>query len=177
MLSEVTELQGRLDESVAGLQSISPISGRKGQLQGPVFCRQLNGFTLLELLVVMVIIGLLASFVAPRYFDQVGKSEVKATRAQLDALEKALGAYRLDVGHYPTTAQGLKSLVERPGEEPKWAGPYLSKNVPADPWGRAYIFRNPGTPGRDFDLMSLGKDGQVGGTGLDADINVWETGR
>lgn len=136
-----------------------------------------RGFTLLELLVVMVIIGLLASYVAPRYFDQIGKSEVKATRAQLDAFEKALGAYRLDVGHYPTTDQGLKALNERPSEEPKWAGPYLSKQVPSDPWGRAFIFRSPGDAGHDFELMSLGKDGQRGGTGLDADISVWDTGR
>ena len=136
-----------------------------------------GGFTLLELLVVMVIIGLLASFVAPRYFDQVGKSEVKATRAQLDAFEKALGAYRLDVGHFPSTGQGLKALNERPSEEPKWSGPYLSKAVPPDPWGRPFIFRSPGDAGHDFELMSLGKDGQPGGTGLDADISVWDTGR
>lgn len=125
----------------------------------------------------MVIIGLLASYVAPRYFDQVGKSEVKATRAQLDSFEKALGAYRLDVGHYPSTQQGLKALVERPPEEPKWSGPYLSKAVPPDPWGRSFVFRNPGDSGHDFELMSLGKDGQRGGAGLDADISVWDTGR
>ena len=136
-----------------------------------------RGFTLLELLVVMVIIGLLASYVAPRYFDQVGKSEVKVTRAQLDSFEKALGAYRLDVGHYPTTEQGLKALTDRPSEEPKWSGPYLSKSVPPDPWGHSYVYRNPGDAGHDFELRSLGKDGQPGGTGLDADISVWDTGR
>jgi general secretion pathway protein G len=141
------------------------------------FRARLRGFTLLELLVVMVIIGLLASYVAPRYFDQVGKSEVKATRAQLDAFEKSLGAYRLDVGHYPTSGQGLKALVERPADEPKWSGPYLSKNVPVDPWGRPYIYRSPGDGSHDFELMSLGKDGQPGGNGLDADISVWDTGR
>jgi general secretion pathway protein G len=135
------------------------------------------GFTLLELLVVMVIIGLLASYVAPRYFDQVGRSEIKATRAQLDAFEKALGAYRLDVGHHPSTEQGLQALLERPAQEPKWAGPYLSKSVPPDPWGRSYIFRSPGEPGHDFELMSLGRDGQRGGSGPDADLSVWDTGR
>ena len=135
------------------------------------------GFTLLELLVVMVIIGLLSSFVAPRFFDQIGKSEVKATRAQLDAFEKALGAYRLDTGRYPSTEQGLRALVERPSDEAKWSGPYLSKALPADPWGRSYAYRNPGDSGREFELSSLGKDGQVGGSGLDADLSVWALGR
>ncbi len=136
-----------------------------------------QGFTLLELLVVMVIIGLLASYVAPRFFDQVGKSEIKATRAQLDSFEKALGAFRLDNGHFPSTQQGLRALVERPADEPRWSKPYLSKAVPADPWGRAYIYRSPGEQGRDYDLLSLGKDGQAGGTDENADISVWDTGR
>lgn len=135
------------------------------------------GFTLLELLVVMVIIGLLASYVAPRFFDQISKSEVKAARAQLNAFEKALGAYRLDTGHFPTTDQGLKALVERPGDEPKWSGPYLSKAVPPDPWGRAYIYRQPGEQGHDYELKSLGKDGQQGGSAEAADISVWDAGR
>lgn len=125
----------------------------------------------------MVIIGLLASYVAPRYFDQIGKSETKAARAQLDALDKSLTAYRLDTGHYPSTTQSLKSLVERPSDEPKWAGPYLSKALPLDPWGRAYIYRLPGDAGRDYDLSSLGKDGQPGGTGDNADVSIWDTGR
>lgn len=135
------------------------------------------GFTLLELLVVMVIIGLLASYVAPRFFDQVGKSEVKATRAQLDAFDKALAAFRLDTGHYPSTEQGLRALSERPSDEPKWSGPYLSKALPNDPWGRAYQYRAPGELGRDYDILSLGKDGQRGGTAESADISVWDTGR
>ncbi len=136
-----------------------------------------NGFTLLELLVVMVIIGLLASYVAPRYFDQIGKSEVKATRAQLDALDKALATYRIDVGHLPSTEQGLKALVDSPADEPKWAGPYLAKALPNDPWGHPYVYRLPGDQGHDYELSSLGRDGQPGGTGLDADISVWSTGR
>lgn len=136
-----------------------------------------QGFTLLELLVVMVIIGLLASYVAPRFFDQVGKSETKAARAQLDSFSKALGAYRLDTGHFPTTQQGLRALVERPADEPRWSKPYLSKNVPPDPWGRAYIYRSPGEQGRDYDLLSLGKDGQTGGVDENADISIWDTGR
>lgn len=136
-----------------------------------------RGFTLLELLVVMVIIGLLAGYVAPRYFEQVGKSESKAARAQLDSFDKALGAYRLDVGTYPTTAEGLTALVDRPAAQARWAGPYLAKAVPLDPWGRPYAFRHPSEEGRDFDLQTLGKDGRRGGTGADADVSVWDTVR
>ena len=128
------------------------------------------GFTLLELLVVMVIIGLLASYVAPKFFDQIGKSEIKTARAQLDAFDKALGTYRLDTGHFPSTEQGLKSLVERPATEPKWSGPYLAKAVPSDPWGHPYLYACPGEPGHDFELQSYGKDGQRGGSGENADI-------
>jgi general secretion pathway protein G len=127
------------------------------------------GFTLLELLVVVVIIGLLAGFVAPRYFGQVGKSEIGVAKAQLDALEKALDQYRLDTGHYPPTELGLTALVTRPASEPKWAGPYLRKDVPLDPWGKPYVYKIPGEKG-DFDLLSYGKDGQPGGTGENADL-------
>ncbi len=135
--------------------------------------RSATGFTLLELLVVMVIIGLLAGFVAPRYFAQVGKSQVKIARAQIDALDKALDQFRLDVGRYPTTEEGLQALVAAPGGEAGWAGPYLKKGVPADPWGRPYVYQQPGTHGGDFDLLSYGKDGRVGGTGEDADVQNW----
>jgi general secretion pathway protein G len=127
------------------------------------------GFTLLELLVVIVIIGLLAGYVAPRYFAQEGKSKVQVARAQIDAFDKALDQYRLDTGHYPSTEQGLGALVARPSDEPKWAGPYLRKAVPPDPWDHPYIYRQPGERG-EYDLISLGKDGQPGGTGEDADI-------
>ena len=130
------------------------------------------GFTLLELLVVMVIIGLLAGYVAPKYFSQVGKSEVKVAQAQLDSLEKALDQYRLDVGRYPPTEQGLAALMTRPGNEPKWQGPYLKKTAPPDPWGRPYVYKYPGERG-EYDLFSLGKDGQPGGTGEAADITNW----
>ena len=131
-----------------------------------------QGFTLLELLVVMVIIGLLASYVGPRYFSQVGKSEVKTTKAQIDALEKALDQYRLDVGHYPTTEQGLSALVTRPTNEPRWDGPYLKKGVPPDPWGNPYLYKQPGDHG-EYDLLSYGNDGQPGGSGEAADIVNW----
>jgi len=130
------------------------------------------GFTLLELLVVVVIIGLLAGFVGPRYFAQLGKSEVKVARAQIDALEKALDHYRLDTGRYPSTELGLAALVARPANEPKWQGPYLTKGLPLDPWGQPYHYRYPGQH-REFDLWSLGKDGQPGGTGEAADVTNW----
>ena len=132
-----------------------------------------QGFTLLELLVVMVIIGLLAGFVAPRYFAQVGKSEVKAARAQIDALDKALEQYRIDVGHLPTSAQGLAALNAQPQGEQNWAGPYLKKELPLDPWGTPYNYVEPGTHNNDFDLFSFGKDGREGGTGESADLGNW----
>lgn len=131
-----------------------------------------GGFTLLELLVVMVIIGLLAGYVGPKYFAQVGKSEVKTARAQINALEKALDQYRLDTGHYPSTEQGLAALIIKPSGEARWSGPYLQKAVPLDPWGKPYQFKSPGERG-EMDLYSFGKDGQPGGVDEMADITNW----
>lgn len=128
-----------------------------------------SGFTLLELLVVLVILGLLAGLVAPRMFANVSKSEVKVARAQIAALESALENYRLDVGRFPSSEQGLGALERSPGNDPRWAGPYLKKAVPADPWGNPYQYKQPGERG-DFDLFSLGRDGKPGGTGEDADL-------
>ncbi|MBP6008376.1 MAG: type II secretion system major pseudopilin GspG [Rhodoferax sp.] len=135
--------------------------------------RPSQGFTLLELLVVMVIIGLLVGYVAPMYFKQVGKSEVKVARAQIESFGKALDQYRLDSGHYPTTEQGLQALITKPADEARWDGPYLKKGLPLDPWGTAYIYKRPGTKG-EYDIVSLGKDSAPGGTGEDADIGSWE---
>jgi general secretion pathway protein G len=129
-----------------------------------------RGFTLLELLVVMVIIGLLAAYVGPRYFSQIGKSERSVARAQIDGLAKALDAYRLDTGHYPSTEQSLQALAFKPADEQRWNGPYLQKALPPDPWGRAYIYRLQ-AGANDFDLLSLGKDGQIGGEGDAADVS------
>lgn len=131
-----------------------------------------RGFTLLELLVVMVIIGLLAAYVGPKYFSQIGKSEVKTAKAQIVGLEKALQQYRVDVGRFPTTEEGLQALRAKPANSTKWDGPYLEKDLPTDPWGRPYSYVSPGQHG-DFDLASTGRDGRPGGEGLDADINNW----
>lgn len=131
--------------------------------------RAQRGFTLLELLVVVAIIGLLAAFVGPRVFGHVGKSEVTTAKAQVEALSRALEAYRLDVGHFPDTTQGLNALMVRPQNETKWNGPYLQKDVPLDPWGHPYQYKVPGTKG-EFEVLSLGRDGAPGGTGEDADI-------
>lgn len=130
-----------------------------------------RGFTLLELLVVIVIIGLLAGLVAPRYFDQVSKSNAKIARAQIDSLEKALDQYRIDTGHYPSGTQGLPALMVKPEDEPRWAGAYLKREIPQDPWGRPYIYRTPGAKG-EFDLLTLGRDGQPGGTGDAQDVGI-----
>jgi general secretion pathway protein G len=128
-------------------------------------CRRLsNGFTLLELLVVIVIIGLLASYVGPKYFGQLGKSEVTVARAQLEAFSQALDTYRLDMGRYPSAEEGLRALVIRPaGAEAsptaRWNGPYLKTEVPLDPWGRPYQYRTPGGRG-EYEVASLGQDGR-----------------
>jgi general secretion pathway protein G len=119
-----------------------------------------KGFTLLELLVVIVIIGLLAGYVAPRYFSQVGKSEIQVAKAQIDSLEKAIDQYRLDKRRYPTAEEGLAAVQ-----------PYLKKALPNDPWDRPYVYRTPGTKG-EYEIVSLGRDGKSGGSGEDADIGV-----
>jgi general secretion pathway protein G len=129
-----------------------------------------RGFTLLELLVVVAIIGLLVAYVGPRYVSQIGKSETAAARAQIDALAKALDSFRLDTGHYPSATQGLAALRERPSGEAKWNGPYLQKDVPADPWGKPYVYRVPGAKS-DYELKSYGRDGAPGGSGDNADIS------
>jgi len=129
------------------------------------------GFTLLELLVVVAIIGLLAAFVGPRLFGNVSKSEITTAKAQIEAFSRALESYRLDTGKFPDTALGLQALVVRPPDTPRWNGPYLQKEVPLDPWGHPYGYKRPGNGSRDFEITSLGRDGSPGGTEEDADLS------
>lgn len=130
-----------------------------------------RGFTLLELLVVVVIIGLLAGLVAPRYFDSVSKSKSKIAKAQIESLDKALDQYRLDVGGYPTAEQGLSALNKQPAGVTKWQGPYLKKDLPADPWGNAYVYTLQAGASA-IDIISYGADGKPGGTGEDQDVSL-----
>ena len=135
--------------------------------------RRERGFTLIEMLIVMVILGLLAALVGPRMFGKVGKSKQKAAKAQITLFETALDTYRLDVGKYPTTDQGLQALRVKPGDTERWDGPYLPKEVPKDPWGNPYEYRSPGEQG-DVDIISYGADGSPGGEGEDADVVNWK---
>ena len=136
----------------------------------PIENRQ--GFTLIELLVVMVILGLLAALVGPRLFGHVGAANQKAAKTQIEMLGQALDAFRLDVGRYPTTSEGLNALVTNPGVE-GWNGSYLKKGLPNDPWKRPYLYQSPGEHG-DYDLVSNGADGAPGGEGENKDVNSWE---
>lgn len=134
--------------------------------------RQSRGFTLIELLVVLSIITLLAALVGPRLFTKLGKGKQAAARAQIELFSQALDQYRLDVGRYPSSQEGLNALVTNPGIE-NWDGSYLKKGVPNDPWGKTYVYQCPGTHG-EYDLCSFGRDGAPGGEGEDKDILSWE---
>lgn len=139
-------------------------------LDRPLVLRFSAGFTLLELLVVVAIIGLLAAYVGPRYVAQINKSEITTARSQIEALARAIESYRLDTGQYPSNELGLRALREAPANLPRWRGPYLQKEVPLDPWGNAYLYRRVASAGRDFELLSYGRDGRPGGDGDNADI-------
>ncbi|RPJ86879.1 MAG: type II secretion system protein GspG [Acidobacteria bacterium] len=132
---------------------------------------QERGFSLIELIVVLVILGLLATVVGPRVMDRLGKGKVDIAKMQVAELSGALDLYRFDVGRYPTSAEGLSALITNPGVE-NWSGPYLKKTVPKDPWNREYQYRSPGEHG-DFDLYSLGADGTEGGDDENFDISSW----
>ncbi|MFZ2446586.1 MAG: type II secretion system major pseudopilin GspG [Syntrophobacteraceae bacterium] len=130
-----------------------------------------KGFTLIELLIVMIILSLLAALVGPKMFQKIGTSKQKAAKTQIALLGGALDQFRLDVGRYPSTEEGLDALRKNPRLE-HWDGPYLPKDVPPDPWGKVYIYRAPGEHG-DYDLYSFGSDGQEGGEGESADVLSW----
>ncbi len=139
--------------------------------------RRPNGFTLIEILVVILVLSVLAAMVAPNVFQHVGSSRESAARSQLELMGSALDAYRLDADSYPSTEQGLQALRRVPGGEPQprnWRGPYLKKDIPLDPWGNAYVYRSPGAdPQNQYELMTYGKDGKEGGTGENGDIRSW----
>jgi general secretion pathway protein G len=143
--------------------------------------RRTEGFTLIEMLVVITVIAILASLVGPMVFRNVGDAKISAARSQIELFALALDQYRLDNDFYPTTAQALAALRDRPtgDDAPRnWRGPYLRKSIPLDPWGRAYSYKSPGAVNPDsYDLLSFGRDGQPGGTGEDADITSWESAR
>ncbi|MBM3276355.1 MAG: type II secretion system protein GspG [Gemmatimonadetes bacterium] len=136
-----------------------------------------RGFTLIEILVVIVVVAILATLVAPNVFQHVGTAKATTAKSQIEMLGSALDAYRLDNGAYPSTQQGLQALMEVPTLDPptNWRGPYLRKAVPLDPWGRAYVYVSPGEVNpTGFDLLSLGADGALGGDGENADVVSWQ---
>ena len=135
-----------------------------------------RGFSLMELLIVMVILGLIASLVGPKLFGKLGKAQQKTAKTQIEMLMAAMAAFRLDVGRYPTQQEGLTALVTNPESEPeldKWNGPYLKKALPNDPWGKPFHYQCPGSHG-EYDLFSYGRDGAPGGEGEDKDVTSWE---
>jgi general secretion pathway protein G len=132
-----------------------------------------RGFSLIEIMIVMIIIGLMVGLVGPKFIGQLGKAEQKTAKTQIEMLMTALDAYRLDVGSYPSQQEGLESLIANPGTD-GWAGPYLKKNkIPLDPWKHSYLFQSPGEHG-DIDIYSLGADNKPGGEDTDADVNSWD---
>lgn len=132
-----------------------------------------GGFSLIELLVVIIILGLISALVAPKFFGKVGKAKTKTAKAQIELLGSALDSFRLDNDRYPSTEEGLSALREKPAELKDWDGPYLPKKVPPDPWDRPYLFKCPGEHG-DYDLFSYGRDGVEGGEKSDQDVVSWE---
>ncbi len=138
------------------------------------FADSKGGFTLIELMVVMIILGLLAALVVPRMFGRIGQAKTNAARAQIELIGTALDSFRLDVGRYPTTAEGLNALISPTSDSGEWNGPYLKKiEIPLDPWNNPYIYESPGKYG-DYDLYSLGADKSEGGEGENADAVSWK---
>jgi general secretion pathway protein G len=144
----------------------------------PTRDRRSRGFTLIEILVVIVVIGVLATLVAPNVFSHIGAAKDATARSQIEMLGAALDAYRIDIGRYPTTQQGLSALWTAPSADPRpanWRGPYLRKDVPADPWHNPYLYKSPAEQSRGgYDLLSYGEDGKPGGEREAADIASWK---
>jgi general secretion pathway protein G len=134
-----------------------------------------RGFTLVEMLVVITIIGLVMGLIGPRVLNYLGEAKVKTAKLQIESFGSALDLFYLDVGRYPSASEGLTALADRPGNAPVWNGPYLKNaSVPADPWGHVYVYRTPGEKG-PYEIVSFGSDGQEGGTGTAADISNEQT--
>ena len=150
-----------------------PSALRPRRRSGPIALDE-AGFTLIELLIVVIILGVLAGLVGPRLFGRVGQSRQAAARVQIELLGAALDQFKLDVGRYPSSQEGLQALQQSPGNAPGWEGPYLKKEVPRDPWGSPYQYRSPGEHG-EYDVVSLGSDGAPGGDGEAADVTSWGT--
>ena len=132
-----------------------------------------KGFTLIELMIVIIILGLLAALVGPKLFGKVDTAKFKAAKAQIELFGTALDALRLDVGRYPTTDEGLKALREKPSGMENWKGPYLPKEIPLDPWDNPYVYKSPGDNG-DYDILSYGQDKAPGGEGQNQDVVSWK---
>lgn len=149
-----------------------PARSRRGACLRRRLIRGEAGFTLVELLIVVIILGVLAGIVGPRLFGRVGQSRQEAARVQIGLLGTALDLFKLDVGRYPSTQEGLQALQQNPGNVAGWEGPYLKKDVPRDPWGGPYQYRSPGEHG-EYDLASFGSDGAPGGEAEAADVTSW----
>jgi general secretion pathway protein G len=150
-----------------------PFAGISGRRHFRARRKAQSGFTLVEMLVVITIIGLIMALVGPRVLNYLSESKAKAAKIQIESLGSALDLFYLDTGRYPTTSEGLAALVQAPGNITAWNGPYVKGGVvPADPWGNPYLYRSPGQHG-PYDIVSYGADGQEGGTGVASDITSW----
>ena len=159
----------------AGRVSVAPALGQSGAPAANLIGRRpqrQSGFTLMELLVVLVILGLLASLVGPAVLNQLGGAKSKTALLQIKDLEQALEMYKLDVGRYPETREGLEALVNKPDSAAGWNGPYLKSGLPADPWNNDYLYKYPGE-NAEIDIYSYGQDGAPGGEGEDSDVGNW----
>lgn len=135
-----------------------------------------SGFTMMELLIVLVIIGLLAALVGPALYQRIAPAKESVARAQIENFMTALDSYFVDTGRFPSAQQGLQALRLRPENEAHWHGPYLKKEIPSDPWGNPFVYRSPGRNG-GYELLSLGADGREGGEADNRDVTSWESGK